>query len=146
MKLYTIGFTKKSAEKFFTLLKENGIRRVIDIRLNPGGQLAGFAKQDDLRYFLSQLVDCEYRHLDTLAPTDDILSDYRKDHDWDKYVERFAALMDERAVPESLNRRLFEDKACCLLCSEATPDKCHRRLVAERLARHWPGVEVIHLA
>jgi len=96
MKLYTIGFTKKSAENFFTLLQKNNIKRLIDIRLNPDGQLAGFAKRNDLAYFLSHLVDCEYQHIKVLAPTDDILSDYRKDHDWDRYVKRFEALMDER--------------------------------------------------
>jgi len=145
MKLYTIGFTKKSAEEFFTLLQRNGVERVLDIRLHPDGQLAGFAKKDDLPYFLARLAQCEYRHLTVLAPTDEILSAYRKDRDWGKYAERFERLLDERNIPDSLDRRLFEEKVCCLLCSEATPEKCHRRLVAERLARHWPGVEVIHL-
>ncbi|HEX9986897.1 MAG TPA: DUF488 domain-containing protein [Chloroflexia bacterium] len=145
MKLYTIGFTKKSAERFFTLLKEHGVERIVDIRVHPGGQLAGFAKQDDLAYFLDRLVGCDYHHLPVLAPADDILSDYRKDHNWDRYVKRFEALMDERDVPGSLDRTLFEERTCCLLCSEATPEKCHRRLVAERLAQAWPGVEVAHI-
>ncbi len=145
MQLFTIGFTKKSAEKFFSLLKTNNINCLLDIRLHPNGQLAGFTKQDDLAYFLSSLVNCEYRHLDELAPTDDILSDYRKDNDWDKYVQRFERLMDERNVPASLDRTLFENNVCCLLCSEATPEKCHRRLVAERIAHQWRGTEIIHL-
>ena len=145
MKLYTIGFTKKPAEKFFSLLKKNNVNCLLDIRLHPNGQLAGFTKQDDLAYFLSQLADCEYRHLDVLAPADEILSDYRKDNDWDKYVQRFERLMDERNVPACLDRALFESKACCLLCSEATPEKCHRRLVAERIAHQWRATEIIHL-
>ncbi len=146
MKLYTIGFTKKTAEQFFSLLESNGIRRLIDIRVHPGGQLAGFSKKDDLAYFLSRLIDCDYHHLATLAPSDEILSDYRSDSNWGTYVQRFEALMDQRGVPEVLDRRLFEEKTCCLLCSEATPDKCHRRLVAERFARYWPDINVIHLA
>jgi uncharacterized protein (DUF488 family) len=145
MKLYTIGFTKKSAERFFTLLREHGVERLVDIRVHPGGQLAGFAKQDDLAYFLDRLAGCDYHYLPSLAPTDDILSVYRKDHDWATYVQRFEALMDERDVPGSLDRTLFEQRTCCLLCSEATPEKCHRRLVAERLAKAWPGVEVAHI-
>jgi uncharacterized protein (DUF488 family) len=145
MRLYTIGFTKKSAERFFDLLKTSSIQQVIDIRLHPNSQLAGFAKQDDLPYFLARLVDCDYRHMEVLAPTESILSDYRKDHNWARYVERFEALMDERKVPKSLDKSVFEQKVCCLLCSEAMPDKCHRRLVAERLARHWPDLEVVHL-
>jgi len=145
MQLYTIGFTRKSARQFFDLIQTNGIQRLVDIRLHPGGQLAGFTKQDDLAYFLDRLAHCEYVHLPNLAPTDSILSDYRRDHDWDRYVQRFEALMDERNIPHSLDRNLFEDKRCCLLCSEATPEQCHRRLVAERLAREWRTVDIIHL-
>lgn len=145
MNLYTIGFTKKSAERFFALLRANGVRCLVDIRRNPDGQLAGFAKRADLAYFLDALAGCDYRHLDLLAPSDEILRDYRQDHDWPRYVARFEALMDERGVPASLDRSLFEERACCLLCSEATPEQCHRRLVAERLAAHWPGTNVVHL-
>ncbi len=145
MKLFTIGYAQKSAERFFNLLKEHGVERVVDIRLHPDGQLAGFAKRADLRFFLPRLAGCEYHHCPLLSPTEEILSDYRKDHDWAKYTERFEALLDERNVPQSLDRRFFEEKVSCLLCSEAPPDKCHRRLVAERIAKHWPDVEVIHL-
>jgi uncharacterized protein (DUF488 family) len=145
MKLYTIGFTKKSARQFFTILQQNGVQRLVDIRLHPDGQLSGFAKADDLAYFLPRLVGCEYYHLASLSPTDEVLADYRKDHDWQRYVQRFEALMDERGIPEELDRDLFAAKACCLLCSEATPEQCHRRLVAKRLARCWPELEAVHL-
>lgn len=145
MRLYTIGFTKKPAERFFGLLREHEVGRLIDVRLHPGGQLAGFAKQDDLRYFLAHLAGCDYRHLPELAPTDEILTDYRADRDWDRYVRRFEALMEERGVPGSLEPGDFTDRVCCLLCSEATPERCHRRLVAERLAERWGGVAVVHL-
>jgi uncharacterized protein (DUF488 family) len=145
VKIYTIGFTKKSAEHFFALLKENQIGRLIDIRLKPGGQLAGFAKQADLAYFLRELNDCEYHHLDFLAPSEDILKTYRQDKDWDRYERRFEALMDERDIVNRLDPAFFAAKRCCLLCSEDTPEQCHRRLVVQRLARNWPDVEVVHL-
>lgn len=145
MKLYTIGFTQKSAERFYTLLGENGIERVVDTRLKPSGQLAGFAKGSDLAWFLWQLYGCDYVHLPELAPTSEILDDYRQDHDWARYVRRFEALMDERDIPAAIDRAAFEQSASCLLCSEPTPDRCHRRLVAERLARAWPDVDVVHL-
>jgi uncharacterized protein (DUF488 family) len=146
MKLYTIGFTKKSARQFFTILQQNGVLRLVDIRLHPDGQLSGFAKADDLAYFLPRLAGgCEYYHLTSLSPTDEVLADYRKDHDWNRYVQRFENLMDTRGIPEGLDREFFTVKACCLLCSEATPEQCHRRLVAERLARCWPELEVVHL-
>lgn len=146
MRLYTLGFTQKTAEQFFELLRANGVAQLIDIRVNPHGQLAGFAKQEDLPYFLNALAGgCRYVHLPELAPTKAILKDYRSDGDWPRYVVRFEQLMDERGVPASLDRALFEDGPCCLLCSEATPEQCHRRLVAERLAANWPDIEIVHL-
>lgn len=145
MKLYTIGFTKKTAEEFFTLLKKNNVKQILDVRLNTNGQLSGFAKKDDLIYFLSHLVNCDYRSIDILAPTDDILKAYKKDKDWDKYVRYFEALMEKRNIPKSLDRSIFEEKNCCLLCSEATPEKCHRKLIADRLSKIWGDVEIEHL-
>lgn len=145
MKIYTIGFTKKSARQFFELLKKKDVERLVDIRLRPDGQLSGFSKKEDLSYFLKALNQCDYRHMPELAPTDGILKEYRSDKDWDKYELRFEALMNERAIPSLLDKSLFEEKICCLLCSEDTPHKCHRRLVAERLKRSWKDVEIIHL-
>ena len=99
MKLYTIGFTQKSAERFFGLLAEHGVEQVVDIRLKPGGQLSGFAKQDDLAWFLERLNGAGYVHLPQLAPSDEIRDDYRQDHDWERYVPRFEALMDDAGYP-----------------------------------------------
>lgn len=145
MNLYTIGFTQKSACEFFELLRGSGVRRLVDIRLNPGGQLSGFAKQDDLPYLLDKLADgCCYVHVPALTPTKAILNDYRADRDWARYVQRFEALMDERGIPRALDPAEFETPSC-LLCSEATPEQCHRRLVAERMAAVWPDVEIVHL-
>jgi uncharacterized protein (DUF488 family) len=145
MKIYTIGFTKKSAETFFKLLKDHDIHCLVDIRLKPDGQLSGFAKKNDLKFFLRKLNDCDYVHLPRLAPAEEILSAYRKDHNWGKYEIAFESLMDQRGIPETLDRTLFEEKSCCLLCSEDTPEKCHRRLVAERLGRIWGDLEIIHI-
>ncbi len=145
MKLYTIGFTKKTAKQFFDLLKGNGVQCLVDIRLHPDGQLAGFTKKQDLRYFLKELIECDYRHLPILAPYDELLKNYRKDHNWQKYEMGFETLMDQRGIPEALDRVLFEEKVCCLLCSEPTPEHCHRRLVAERIAQSWENVEITHL-
>jgi len=145
IRLYTIGFTQKSAKKFFSLLEENGVQRLIDIRLNPKGQLAGFTKKDDLSYFLNKILDCEYHHWETLAPTKEILSEYRTDKNWNKYTISFELLMDKRNIPESLDYNFFKNKVCCLMCSEEKPIKCHRRLVAERISKYWPNIKIIHL-
>jgi uncharacterized protein (DUF488 family) len=145
VKLYTIGFTGKSAQRFFTLLAEHGVERVVDIRLRPSGQLSGFAKGRDLAWFLDRLNGCDYVHLPDLAPSVEIFTAWRRDHDWDAYVNQFEALMDERGVPDILDHASFSSQANCLLCSEPTPEHCHRRLVAERIARTWPDVEIVHL-
>jgi uncharacterized protein (DUF488 family) len=145
MKIFTIGFTQKKAQQFFEILEYHGVKCLVDIRLHPDGQLAGFTKKEDLRFFLEKLIDCDYRHMPRLAPEDDLLKTYRSDHDWARYEKGFEALMRMRNIPETLDQTLFEEKACCLLCSEPTPEKCHRRLVAELLARSWKDVEIIHL-
>jgi uncharacterized protein (DUF488 family) len=145
MRVLTIGFTQKSAERFFDLIASSSVDILVDIRLHPDGQLAGFARRADLPFFLKRLANCSYVHLPNLAPTDEILKSYRADHDWGAYVRRFEDLMDARNVPGTLDRALFVNNDCCLLCSEATPEQCHRRLIAERLARVWSDVEVEHL-
>jgi uncharacterized protein (DUF488 family) len=144
IKLFTIGFTKKSAEQFFTALQRAGVRRVIDTRLNNNSQLAGFSKRDDLRYFLRSIGNIDYTHRTDLAPTQDVLDDYKKEKgDWSVYERRFLALIESRRIEETLPREVADHG--CLLCSEDKPQHCHRRLVAEYLARHWGGVEIVHL-
>ena len=144
MKLSTIGFTKKSARRFFDLLRVSGARRVVDVRLNNASQLAGFAKKDDLAWFLGEICGIGYVHLPDLAPTKELLDDYRKGRiDWNAYETRFLDLMRRRRIEETLSREVLDEG--CLLCSEDQPHHCHRRLVAEYLHEHWGGVEIEHL-
>lgn len=144
MKIYTIGFTKKSAARFFGLLRTVQAATLIDVRLNNVSQLAGFAKRDDLRFFLTELCHMSYAHRPELAPTQDILDDYRKNGSgWTLYEERFLALMQERRVQDTLARDLVDNAV--LLCSEDKPHHCHRRLVAEYLAQQWGGAMIEHL-
>ena len=144
MKLYTIGFTGKSASTFFELLRESGASGVVDVRLNNVSQLAGFAKKHDLEYFLDKVCGMKYSHLPLLAPTKQMLDGYRKEHrNWQAYEEQFLSLMDERGVADMALKDALADG--CLLCSEDKPDRCHRRLVAEYLQRHWGDVEIAHL-
>ncbi len=144
MKIYTIGFTKKSAEKFFGLLRGSGAATLVDVRLNNVSQLAGFAKRDDLEYFLREICGMAYAHRTDLAPTQPMLDDYKKrGADWAAYEERFLELMAHRRVEDTVPRELLDNAV--LLCSEDKPHHCHRRLVAEHLARHWDGVAVEHL-
>ncbi|HUG13617.1 MAG TPA: DUF488 domain-containing protein [Thermomicrobiales bacterium] len=145
MEIYTIGFTKKSAAEFFRLLKVNDIRRIVDIRLSNSGQLAGFTKQDDLQFFLSEICDADYVHEPMLAPTKELLSSYRdKQCSWAEYERVFDGLMQERCIDENIDRSLFAQRSA-LLCSEPTADQCHRRLVAEYLQRAWGNVDIVHL-
>lgn len=145
MEIYTIGFTKKTAEQFFRILKGSGIRRLIDVRLNNSSQLAGFTKQEDLRFFLKEICNADYIHEPLLAPTQDILDAYKKKGgSWKDYERRFLALMAERQIEEVIDRKIF-DVPTVLLCSEATADQCHRRLVAEYLQEKWGGITIIHL-
>jgi uncharacterized protein (DUF488 family) len=144
VQLYTIGFTKKSAETFFELLRGAGVRRVVDIRLNNVSQLAGFAKKADLAYFLDQILGIGYVHVPLLAPTQELLDAYRKQGIGSQAFERdFLALMRERRVQAAPEAAL--DDRDCLLCSEAKAAHCHRRFVADYLVPHYPGMSVEHL-
>lgn len=144
MKVYTIGFTKKNAEQFFSRLKQPGLVRVIDARLNNVSQLAGFTKKDDLRFFLKRINGIDYLHRPDLAPTKDILDEYKKNGgDWDTYERRFLELMARRKIETTVPKELID--GACLLCSEPTPEHCHRRLVAEYLRSRWGDLEIKHL-
>jgi uncharacterized protein (DUF488 family) len=144
MRVFTIGFTKKSARNFFETLRKSGARRVVDVRLNNVSQLAGFSKKDDLAYFLKEICGIEYVHLPELAPTQDMLDEYKKRRgDWKTYEVRFLALVKERRIEERISRELIADG--CLLCSEDKPNFCHRRLIAEYLKQHWGDLDIAHL-
>ena len=145
MEVYSIGFTKKTAEQFFGILKRSGIRRLLDVRLNNVSQLAGFTKRDDLRFFLGEICGAEYRHEPLLAPTKEILDRYKKGKgSWAEYEPRFVALMKERRIEKELDRSLFS-LPTALLCSEPTAEHCHRRLVLEYLSERWGDLRILHL-
>ena len=143
--IYTIGFTKKKAEYFFEKLKSAGVKRVVDVRLNNVSQLAGFAKKDDLIYFLKELGGIDYVHFPELAPTKDILDAYKKQKgDWATYEMKFIELMERRHIENKIPKEVLNEG--CLLCSEDKPHHCHRRLVAEYLSKKWDEeVEITHL-
>lgn len=142
--LYSIGFTQKTAQEFFTLLAKAGVKRIIDTRLNNVSQLAGFAKRKDLEYFLKAIVDIEYVHILDLAPTQDILNKYKKEKgDWETYEKSFLDLIKTRQIENTISPKLLDGG--CLLCSEAKPHNCHRRLVAEYLNNKLGNINICHL-
>ena len=145
MEVYTIGFTQRTARQFFDTLKASGARRLLDVRLNNVSQLAGFAKRDDLAYFLQTILGVEYRHEPLLAPTQAMLDAYKKQRgDWQDYERLFLSLMAERKIEIALERSLF-DAPTVLLCSERTAEHCHRRLALEYLQSKWGGIDIVHL-
>jgi len=145
MKLFTIGFTQRNAENFFGDVIQSGTRQIVDVRLNNVSQLAGFSKRDDLKYFLKSLGGIEYIHLPVLAPTKDILDEYKKKKgSWNIYEDKFMDLMESRKIESEISPDELENS--CLLCSEFEAHHCHRRLVAEYLNRKWDlNIDIHHL-
>nr|DAQ00632.1 MAG TPA: protein of unknown function DUF488 [Caudoviricetes sp.] len=144
IKLYTIGFTGKSAEKFFNLLKEAEVEKIIDTRINNVSQLSGFAKGTDLKFFAKEIGKMSYEHEIDFAPTKDLLADYRsKKITWQEYEKEYLNLLDLRKIKSKIEIQKLHKN--CLLCSEHTAEKCHRRLLAEYLQQSFNDVEVIHL-
>ena len=130
MRVCTIGFTRKNAEDFFGRLQKAGVKRVVDVRLNNVSQLAGFSKRDDLKFFLRSLLGIDYVHVPLLAPTQDILDEFKKNKgEWNVYEDKFLRLIQHRQIEMHVAREMIGDS--CLLCSEDKPHFCHRRLVAE---------------
>jgi len=145
MEIYSIGFTQKSAGEFFGTLKSHAIERLLDVRLNNTSQLAAFAKQADLAYFLREICGADYEHEPLLAPTQEMLDAFKKHKgSWDVYEQSFLSLMKERKIESAINWQSFA-KRTVLLCSEPTAEHCHRRLVLEYLQQHWEGTEIHHL-
>ena len=144
--LYTIGFTKKNAQKFFELLKNAGVRKLVDIRINNASQLAGFAKGTDLKFFMKAICNAEYEHITDLAPTKELLKNYQdKVIDWNGYTVVFKKILQDRHIAERFNVENFDN--CCFLCTEDTPEQCHRRLVAEFFKAKSPDkdIRIVHL-
>ena len=142
--LFTIGYTKRSAESFFTVLKQAEAKLLIDIRLNNTSQLAGYTKKEDLAFFLKEICSSDYVHLPEFAPSKDILDSYHsKNIDWQMYESKFAELLESRN-PILRIKGLNIDHAC-LLCAEPKPDKCHRRLVANYIKRYYSEMQIQHL-
>ncbi|MEH1957419.1 DUF488 domain-containing protein [Nostoc sp.] len=142
--IYTIGFTKKSAQDFFELLKGEKINLVADVRLNNTGQLAGFTKKKDLEYFLS-LIEVKYEHWTNFAPTKELRDKYHTTREWEEYECSYRSLIKSRKALKHLNKTLLKNQRICLLCSEHTPEKCHRRIASEMLADMIDGMEIVHL-
>ena len=146
MEVHTIGFTRKSAAEFFGALKAAGIEQLIDVRLNNVSQLAGFAKREDLAFFLKELCNTDYLHEPLLAPEPELLKSYRSgDVDWVTYEQRFLELMATRRIESSLEWASLLDRRTVLLCSEAKPDRCNRRLVVEYLIDRGLDLRPVHL-
>ena len=146
MTIFTLGFTQKNAEQFFSLIKENRIELLIDIRLNNRSQLAGFTKGTDLSYFLRELCGTKYVHCDEYAPTKELLSGYQKGTvSWDEYEAQYNEIMTARHASQNFAKRFSNYDRICLLCSEPTPEQCHRRLLAEILCKDWPEMSAVHL-
>jgi len=144
MKLLTIGFTKSSAAHFFGRLKAAGVTRLIDVRLNRRSQLAGFAKEGDLAYFARAICGIETEAIADLAPTPEMLGAYRAGAiGWTAYAAKFKRLIARRRIETKLDRARLD--GACLMCSEALPHHCHRRVVAEYLRERWNAVEVVDL-
>ncbi|GHV83892.1 hypothetical protein AGMMS50212_12320 [Spirochaetia bacterium] len=142
--IYTIGYTHKTAKYFFEKLLENKINTVIDIRLNNQSQLTGFTKKQDLEYFLKKICGIAYLYMPQFAPTKEILDAYKKKRiNWSDYERYFNALIYERKIEKEIDSKILND--ACLLCSEDTPDKCHRRLVAEYFSNRFENIKIIHL-
>lgn len=145
-KIFTIGSARKTAKEFFELLKDNNVKKIIDVRLNNTSQLLGFSKYPDIKYLTEEILKGEYFHDKKFAPSEKILVRYKKNLiDWDDYEKEFADLMRYRDIELYIADKYAEQENYCLLCIEPTPENCHRRLVAEKIAEVFGDIDVVNL-
>lgn len=145
-KIFTVGSARKTAEEFFTLLEDNGVKKIIDVRLNNTSQLLAFAKYPDIEYFTRKILGGEYFHDKRFAPSEKILVRYKKNViGWDDYETEFADLMTYRDIETYIADKYSTQENYCLLCTEVSPENCHRRLVAEKIREVLGDVEIVHL-
>jgi uncharacterized protein (DUF488 family) len=144
MKLFTIGFTKKDAKTFFDLLINNHVKTVIDIRLNNHSQLAGFTKGNDLAYFLKAIAGIDYYYFIQAAPEKSLLKKWQNGEIiWQEYESTYKEMLEKRKVIEKIDSKILKNG--CLLCSEPTAERCHRRLLGEYLMEKIQGLEIEHI-
>ncbi|MEA2047158.1 MAG: DUF488 domain-containing protein [Campylobacterota bacterium] len=143
MNVFTIGFAQKSAEEFFTLLTDNGVKKLIDIRLNNKSQLAGFANAKHLPYFL-KLHNIGYEYKPELAPSKELLNGYKdKSINWEEYIKVYNKILIDRDIIKNISINEWDN--IVLLCSEPIAKQCHRRLMAEYLAKNFEKIKIKHL-
>ncbi len=145
--LYTIGFTKKSAKEFFEALRFRSVEVLVDTRINNVSQLAGFTKSDDLKYFLKAIGNIDYIYRPDFAPTKELLKEWRDGTiSWEQYEEQYMSIQEKRGTYKNFLADFEKYEKICILCSEATPEHCHRRLLAEKLEKEFPNdIKVIHI-
>ena len=145
IKLYTIGFTRKSAEHFFNLLRNNGVKRLVDVRISNSSQLAGFAKGKDLEFFVNEICHIPYQHIVDFSPSKDLLDRWHKEEvTWDEYEKIYIKMLQDREIIRKFGVKTFD--GACFLCSEDTPEQCHRRLLVEFMKKNCTEkVEIVHL-
>lgn len=142
--MFTVGYTQKPLRRFVQLLRDAGVDAVVDVRLRNTGQLAGWSKRADLAFIL-ETFGIDYHHRPEVAPTAELLDRYRRDHDWPRYEVEYPRIIAERGVFPAFTHLVEQFERPCLLCSEAEPTRCHRRLLCDQLVARQPTVEVIHL-
>jgi uncharacterized protein (DUF488 family) len=143
MNIYTIGYTPKTAEQFFELIKKNNIKLLLDIRLNNKSQIAGFTKRENLPYFLWELCQCKYEHCLEFTPNEEMYNE--KKISWERYTRDYIILIESRGTYKNFIDRFADYENICLLCSESTPDRYHRRLLAEMIIQNNPDTILTHL-
>lgn len=143
MIINTMGFSGKSADEFFTILVKNKVQSLIDIRLNNTSQLSSFTNIKHLPYFL-KLHGINYYYKPEYAPTKALLDGYKnKSIDWKEYERLYNEIIKKRDILKNVEWETLDNAV--FLCSESTAEKCHRRLLAEILAKENSNIQIRHL-
>ncbi|HOL69866.1 MAG TPA: DUF488 domain-containing protein [Bryobacteraceae bacterium] len=144
MKIYTIGHSTRSLPEFVELLREHGVRRVVDVRTVPRSRHNPQYNRESLPAALGH-EGIAYTHMPELGG----LRHPRKDSPntaWRNASFRgFADYMGTPQFDAGLDKlmELAGREPVALMCAEAVPWRCHRSLISDALTAR--GVEVVHI-
>ena len=106
------------------------------------------SKEDGLRICVMRFIRKSYEFdlwWKELAPSSKLLNDYkRKRINWEEYIPRYnQEVLESHKESVKLLAEMAMKKDITLLCYERTPEKCHRRLLAEECEKYQQNLELI---
>jgi uncharacterized protein (DUF488 family) len=139
--LWTIGYEQLWPDALVAELLAADVQRVLDVRFRPQSRRPGMSKTRLAAALAEHGI--AYEHRRELGTPMEIRGLFRAG-DLEEARAAYRAQVDGATV-DALAAELERGPRTALLCLEANPAGCHRRVIAELLAERRPGLVVVDL-